>query len=127
MRTETLPPAPAHLPACPTACLPPCRAALQQVEVGLPDVLMQGVEAYTRFFDETNQKTRRLAWQVGRSVVTGAPSAAAAAAVLLLLLRGAAAVLLLYCGAGARRRVATILRDCRLPLPIDSTHPPPAH
>lgn len=41
--------------------LPPC---LQQLEVGLPDVMMAGVEQYTQYFDETTSKTRRLSWQV---------------------------------------------------------------
>ena len=32
--------------------------------MGLPDVMMQGVEQYTSYFDETTSKTRRLSWQV---------------------------------------------------------------
>lgn len=56
------------LPAClPDAnlrcCPPPCP---QQLEVGLPDVMMAGLEQYTQYFDELNSKTRRLSWQVGR-------------------------------------------------------------
>ena len=32
--------------------------------MGLPDVMMAGVEQYTQYFDETTSKTRRLSWQV---------------------------------------------------------------
>jgi cullin 1 len=41
----------------------------KQLEVGLPDVMMQGVEQYTQYFDEVNSKTRRLAWQFTNGTV----------------------------------------------------------
>jgi hypothetical protein len=50
-----------HAPPNPPPTLP---LLLQQLEVGLPDVMMQGVEQYTQYFDETTSKTRRLSWQV---------------------------------------------------------------
>ena len=61
--------------------LPPC---LQQLEVGLPDVMMAGVEQYTQYFDETTSKTRRLSWQVRLAARLRARLRAVALSVLVL-------------------------------------------
>ncbi|KAL4451507.1 hypothetical protein ABPG75_007169 [Micractinium tetrahymenae] len=41
----------------------------KQLEVGLPDVMMAGLEQYTQYFDELNSKTRRLSWQFTNGTV----------------------------------------------------------
>ncbi|KAI3437587.1 hypothetical protein D9Q98_000040 [Chlorella vulgaris] len=41
----------------------------KQLELGLPDVMMQGVEQYTQYFDESTNKTRRLSWQFTNGTV----------------------------------------------------------
>lgn len=40
------------------------------LEMNLPEEMLAGVEQFSRFHDETNQKTRRLNWQLGLGNVT---------------------------------------------------------